>query len=257
MKKRLAIVLCILAFLGFVAIIGSTVFRVQHISVVFADEAEEINQQEVRAHLEATASYLKDKSIFTVNFFKLEDDIQAANLRIKCTNIETFFPNRIKITVRERYAVYYFEYASKFYITDSNLHIINELTALEFSNYDVEVSKLQIDTDLTDAPVVGGVLQIGETNISAIRGLSRYYDINRLNEDAMRERVKNIIIDSNNMYVQTNFTTVIQVDDAGTDTVLKTTLAYRALSESAVKPKKIWVFFDSNENSIKAHTIWE
>ena len=133
-SKRLIAVLLIFVFLSGVAVSGALVFRVQSVDVVFLDatrpeylslieRAEAIKTAREAATREAKGSNI----IFGLNRTKIIKAVESAEKRIRVSNeVEAKIPNKVFITIRERYAMYFLEeYESgAIAILDARLRIV-------------------------------------------------------------------------------------------------------------------------------------
>ena len=119
-NRRLLIILIVFICLGAFAILGSTLFAVRTVNVNFINEfsffrdehGEMLPIATVEAELRDSALpvTLRRNSVFGINDDRVKDAIEGDETRVWVTNIERKFPNRIDITVRERYPVFMLQF---------------------------------------------------------------------------------------------------------------------------------------------------
>ena len=113
-NRRLLVILIIFVVLGGIAAAGGTIFVVRHVEVHFTNKLEFLApyQQQLRAKfLTEIAPYANNRNIlFGLDRDRIteviENESEGGDYRVRVTNIEVHFPNRLVIRVRERYPVF-------------------------------------------------------------------------------------------------------------------------------------------------------
>ena len=131
-NKRLLICLIVFILVSGLAVLGGTVFRVKTVEILFANEpeaeyiADDIEQ--TKANLRNAVSFLQGKNIlFDIDRAKIVSEIESADRRIRWTNTEAKFPNKVVITVRERYPVFYYTEGTTNFVMDATLRIVTNI----------------------------------------------------------------------------------------------------------------------------------
>jgi len=145
-NRRLLIILIVFICIGTLAVLGSTLFALRTVNVTFSsyfsflrdmETGEVLRVEDVQASLKNSIwQDVKHKNtLFGINDNKVRDTIESANTRVRVTNIERKFPNRLEITVRERYPVYKMQFGDKTVVICGYLRVIEHLDAVEFEKY--------------------------------------------------------------------------------------------------------------------------
>ena len=147
-NKRLLIVLCIFIVVGSVAIFGSAVFAVNNITVNFHNDLDffipdyavtEDQRRAAEAALEddirASLSFMMGRNLlFNMDERRIRSTIEDSDpatggtfkgFRLRVTNVEAVFPNRIVVTVRERYPVFKYTEGSHTVVMDGTLRVLD------------------------------------------------------------------------------------------------------------------------------------
>ena len=169
-NKRLLVILIIFLVLGTLAILGGTVFSVKSVTVRFHNKLDYFvdsttSEQEQAAatarlegDIEGSLGYLKNKNIlFNINKTKISTSIEEheeiyEGFRLHVTNVKSVFPNKIVVTVRERYPVYTYTEGSNTVVLDGSLRVLDKkmpvdnrrLVNIESAFPNVDVESLEI-----------------------------------------------------------------------------------------------------------------
>jgi len=206
-NRRLLTILLIFILIGTFAILGSALFAVRTVSVQFTNQFE-FFQKEEEAQLESDlkSSVLsftqKKNSIFGINRKKITGTIEEKNKRVRVTNIEVKFPNRLEIKVRERYPVFKLQFgdgeAAMTAVMCGQLRVLEKLDAAAFEELETNPKKArwplitipeEIGTDLRLEDLeIGEFLTSVETDkpyIGILQQLTPFFARLNSNEDAI------------------------------------------------------------------------
>ena len=129
MHKRLIALLLVFVFLGGIAAGSAFIFRVQEINVAFVhDEHVIIRQAEVgevkHGLVQAVSGVAQGRNILIgLNRRRIINAVESHDSRVRLDigNIEARFPNRLYVTVRERFPMYYVAYGARYAVLDYTL----------------------------------------------------------------------------------------------------------------------------------------
>jgi len=128
-NKRLLAMLIVFVFVASTAIMTGTVFVVRSYSISFRNSPEFITDpsatiSRIRA---AVNPYVEGRNIlFGLDRAHITEEIESTDPRVRVTNIEARFPNRLEITVRERYPQFVYRGDGRTLILDSRLRIVDD-----------------------------------------------------------------------------------------------------------------------------------
>ena len=113
-NKRLLVILIVFIVLGGIAAAGGTIFVVRDVEIRFANELQYLQDDEgalLNRFNHSTRNYTHGRNtLFGIDrsriTYIIENEDQGGDYRVRVTNIEVQFPNRLVITVRERYPVF-------------------------------------------------------------------------------------------------------------------------------------------------------
>lgn len=146
-NRRLLTILIIFLVIGTFAILGGALFAVRTVSVQFTNQPEFfLKDQESQLESELRASVLsftqKKNIIFGINRKKIKNTIEEKNTRVRVTNIEAKFPNRIEIKVRERYPVFKLQLGDgSTAVMCGQLRVLDKLDAAAFNDLEKNKAK--------------------------------------------------------------------------------------------------------------------
>ena len=142
-NKRLLAILIVFVVLGGLAAVGGTAFVVRSLDITFLNAVEYVNEEQSLVDMRAATSFIMGKNIlFDVDRARITKEIEQADVRIRVTNIEAKFPNKIVVKVRERYPVFYYTQSGKTVVMDANLRIVT--TQIPVGRFLINISD-QID----------------------------------------------------------------------------------------------------------------
>lgn len=118
----MGIILFIFSIIVLVIILCSTIFSVANISLNFMSSTYFITESS--NEILNNAKINETGSIFLVNKEKIIKNLQTYNTRIKVINIESIFPNKLKINAIEKEDFYAISCESGYVICDENLSTI-------------------------------------------------------------------------------------------------------------------------------------
>ena len=188
-NKRLLIILCVFIVVGSVAIFGSAVFSINSITVNFhndldyfiKDGATEEERRAAEARLEneirASLHFMMGRNIlFNMDENRIRNTVENTErnpmgggfegFRLRVTNVEAVFPNRIIVTVRERYPVFTYTDGSNVVVMDGSLRVLD--TRLPPPRI---VNGIPVPRDVVSLNYVGGSGRVNifqNTNISTV-----------------------------------------------------------------------------------------
>lgn len=145
-NRRLLTILIIFIVIGTFAVLGSALFAVRNVTVQFTNEPIFQKDEEAQVESSLRSSVLgftqKKNAIFGINREKIKSTIEEANTRVRVTNIEVKFPNRIEIKIRERYPVYKLQFGDgTTAVMCGQLRVLEKLDAAALN--DLEVNKVK------------------------------------------------------------------------------------------------------------------
>ena len=109
---------------GTFAILGSVLFRVREVTVKFTNDLVYYKSEDEERLLASIHSITHGKnSILGINRKKIERTLEQET-RIRVTNIEVKFPNRIEIKVHERHPVYKLKTGDKWAVLCGHLRVL-------------------------------------------------------------------------------------------------------------------------------------
>ena len=132
-NKRLLVCLIVFIVVGGLAVLGGTVFLIKDINkdieIVFSNDREYLvgaDYDDAMRNMKDAVSFLKGKNaLFDLDREKISNDIETKEPRVRWTNTEAKFPNKVVITVRERYPVFYYSVnSSTDIVMDAKLRIV-------------------------------------------------------------------------------------------------------------------------------------
>ena len=151
-NKRLLVILVVFLVLGTLAVLGGVLFSIKRIDVRFHNEldyfvdanasAEEKATQTKRLEdsILASLSYLNGKNILlNMSSKKIKNKIEShegdyQGFRLRVTNVRAEFPNRLVVTVRERYPVYRYTIGGKTFVLDGGLRVLDDRVPKDLVN---------------------------------------------------------------------------------------------------------------------------
>lgn len=168
MKTKSLILICImLTFVVLIIMLNSTVFCVNNIQLQFLSTQNfvTLSNDEIlkKSNLDVSGS------IFLVNKKHIKECIQSTFPYIKVINIESVFPNKIKINVIERQKFYAVCGSDGFYICDDGLGIIEKVEAFSSTNNNpIILNGLSINSNQK----IGMEINIDSHHLDIIKNLS-------------------------------------------------------------------------------------
>lgn len=138
-KSRLVIVITLLCVVVLIIVLGSPLFCLSKVEVIFVDS----NYNKVK--FENTKTYKKNNTINSVvnsvdfdygtsmflldkNFYKQK--LENKNPLIKIVDITSIFPNKLLLTVTERLSVFYIKTNNNYCVLDAEFNIVEILSSL-------------------------------------------------------------------------------------------------------------------------------
>ena len=150
-NKRLLLIFGIFVVVVLAAVIGSAVFSLQNIEVVFKDEFDEFVSIDLNAYggldLDNTKRDFNGKSILVLDRKELAKTVESDNLWLSVLSTETSFHNSLKITAIVRTPVFHFKAGEVFYTCDYQGFVMTaeklpntiEVVSSELSSLQVQV----------------------------------------------------------------------------------------------------------------------
>ncbi|MCL2851048.1 MAG: FtsQ-type POTRA domain-containing protein [Firmicutes bacterium] len=130
--KRLLVLLIVFIFVAAIGISAGTIFVVRNVEVDFRGDLDYLYayREQIQTDLDQRARSIRGRNIlFGVNRRALRENIEGVDNRIRVTNIEMHFPNRVVIRVRERFAVYGIQTQSgSTFIFDMHMRFVSQNT---------------------------------------------------------------------------------------------------------------------------------
>lgn len=169
-NKSLIIILSVLSFIVLLVVLSSTVFCLKSVELNFLSKKINLPSNE---EIIENVKFEYNKSIFFLNRKKYVKELELNNPYIKILNIETVFPNRIKINCVERnelFAIKSFENNSfkSFLIIDDEGKVLS--SQKEYVNTHLNAISLVFD-DIQIQSVSAGQV-VDDTILNAIKSIS-------------------------------------------------------------------------------------
>jgi len=132
LSRRLLVVLIIFILLGGIGIASGQIFVVRHIEPVLVGLPEYIvNDARFYSDIKNSLGFTQGRSIlFSLDRDRVWNTVENVDYRVRVTNVEALFPNRIRITMRERYPVFRFDYNGQQMVLDSELRFVTTADVL-------------------------------------------------------------------------------------------------------------------------------
>jgi len=140
-KKRLLIILSIFVFIAILIILSSEVFALSTVEVNYLSTTHNITA--TQEEIIETANIPMRKNVFMLSKQKYIDNIEKSNPYIKVVNIETVFPNKLRIHIAERNEVFVIKNEGTYYYCDEELKILK--TSNVFANTNENAIPLKVD----------------------------------------------------------------------------------------------------------------
>ncbi len=122
MNKRLIIIFACIAIFVLTLVVGAVVFSVSDVNILLQSEE---NVSFDKAKILETSGIKKGQSVFTINSEKASADIEKQFPKLKVVKIERVFPNKVRIHLDTRTAIFKINYNDKYAILDRELKIID------------------------------------------------------------------------------------------------------------------------------------
>ena len=258
MKKGAVIVLSITTLLLVAAgILFGAVFCLRYQSVkVVGDSPITISKEDIIS----TAGLKEGQSIFLLDKEKAINNIEAKFPFIKVIQVKTTGLTEIEFIVRARHKMFYSETASKYYIMDEELKVLDILEKSAESSSD-EVSKLilinsnnfSIDSSTLVCDFVGtdeqreATYNLYQAMINAVTK-NDVEDIAYINRDDVKNEIRQIEFKShstfNTIIITTKYGVKLDIENPQNDMANKINICYIAISqylssEEAIEQSKV------------------
>ena len=129
MNKRLIIIFACIAIFVLTLVVGAVVFSVSDVNILLQSEE---NVSFDKAKILETSGIKKGQSVFTINSEKASADIEKQFPKLKVVKIERVFPNKVRIHLDTRTAIFKINYNDKYAILDRELKIIDITNNLDY-----------------------------------------------------------------------------------------------------------------------------
>ncbi len=126
--KRVTVILIAIAFVAIVVLSLVSMFRVKKVETTFAVD-ENTDTQSVQAVLDE----FKGKNLM---FFDTEEIVLALEdfYYMEVLSVTKHYPNVIKVEIKERKEIYYFEYGNDVFVMAEDGFVVNKYTKEEFTD---------------------------------------------------------------------------------------------------------------------------
>lgn len=213
-NKSLAIILSILLIIVLFVVLTSTIFCFKNVELNFLSNTIVLNEK--NDEILNSGDFKFGKSIFFLNKNEIKNTLEEKNPYLKVINIETIFPNKIKINVIERNSLlclkgYNEGNFSSFMIIDEDAKVLENLNS--FSNTKLNPILVSTEGEKFEAFTAGQVYS-GEYN-QILKNLSTELLAYRSNVNLLKANFEEIILN-----YESEDTIKIKMR-SGTDIVLK------------------------------------
>ena len=189
-------------FVAGIAITTGTVFVVRSYSISFRNRLEYI--QDGPAAISRLRSAISPKVdgrniLFGIDRQAIIEEIESTDPRVRVTNIEARFPNRLEITVRERYPQFVYRGDGRTLILDNHLRIVDDRpiarNVIDISGeFELNVRDAQIGNYLFNyIPEEITVRNYHyQTKMQRLLNVSQFFEVRENREDALNHLFSNI-----------------------------------------------------------------
>ena len=192
-NKRLTAILILFVFVASLAVTTGTVFVVRTYTVSFRNWTLYIDSQAAESTLRAAiAPHVSGRNIlFGLNRNLITETIETEDPRVRVTNIEARFPNRLEIMVRERYPQFVYRSGGNTLILDSRLRIVYNRSLsrnlIDISGeFNLPIADAQIGKYLMDYIPETTVYNYHYlTKMERLVGIGQFFENRRNREDAL------------------------------------------------------------------------
>ena len=194
-NKSLVIILCILSFIVLMVILSSTVFCLKNVELNFLSKKINLNSDD---EIIQSVDFEYNKSIFFLSKKKYMTELEQKNPYIKIINIETIFPNKIRINCVERnelFALKGFENSSfkSYMILDREGKVLDNQN--DFSNTHLNSISLVVDNSQEENVKKGQTISSSYNNL--IKSLANELFAYQNNVLLLKANFEEIIINYN------------------------------------------------------------
>jgi hypothetical protein len=127
-SKRITVILVSVAFLIIAILSCVSIFSVRKIETTFA-----VDENTDTASIQAVLDKFIGKNITFLNLQEIEDSLKDFQY-MEVLSISKQYPNVIKVSIKERKEVYYFEKGDKVYVTAKDGFVLNSYPISEFAD---------------------------------------------------------------------------------------------------------------------------
>lgn len=184
-NKRLTIILIIFTVFVLVICLTSALFMLNSVSVNFLSTATIfVNRQQ---DIIDSGQFDYGKNVLFLNKKKYIQNLELNNPYLKVINIETIFPNKLKINCIERAQLFYVEYGENIFALDEDFKVLDKL------NYNYE-DLINIDISCGNELVIG---QVCYEIMNIYKQLSTILKEWNIDVDYLKSKIKSVKISNN------------------------------------------------------------
>ena len=261
-SKKLIIFFCILVFLTVLAVLSSTLFTLQNISVNWMTTKHKLSTVKDD---ELTKNITLGKSIFLIDKDTITSNLEKKYPYIRIVGIETKFPNKLVIHVVEREVLFAVKKSDNDYalldeygkVLDENKTFDSVTSTHSLGSNPIKVDFLSLALKNEDF-VAGEIVKVGKVE-SIIKKLAYSFKESNYNVTTSKGVFSHIEILSNgeteNVKIITRRDIVINLKDAEVETTQKLLLGlarYNEIHQQGIIDYEIEVKHDEKTGEIKA-----
>lgn len=184
-NKRLTIILIIFTVFVLVICLTSALFMLNSVSVNFLSTATIfVNRQQ---DIIDSGQFDYGKNVLFLNKKKYIQNLELNNPYLKVINIETIFPNKLKINCIERAQLFYVEYGENIFALDEDFKVLDKL------NYNYE-DLINIDISCGNELVIG---QVCYEIMNIYKQLPTILKEWNIDVDYLKSKIKSVKISNN------------------------------------------------------------
>lgn len=260
-NKRLLALFIVLVVIVALVILGSTVFTVKTITVVFNEDREitQVYKNKEQQIANGVKDKLLGKSVFMLTDGAIRDMIDDPYIELIRSVVA--YPSRVTLHVTERKEMFAVAYGGKYYMTDRYGVVLREDTANkdnpvdaayypDFNGKNIEV----VSADVQTQPVLGKTIDMPEEKLSALMGI-----VTSFYEDPARNPTIDLTAQIRGQYLQriefVGDTVKINAGRNELDQLIHTIILRDFETDAKQKMQLAWILHQYGDNLRKRGTI--
>ncbi|MGN1208639.1 MAG: cell division protein FtsQ/DivIB [Christensenellales bacterium] len=254
-NKSLVIILCLIAIIVLFVILTSTIFCLKNVELNFLSNTIVLTNKD--AEILETGNFKYGKSIFFVGKAEIKKNLEEKNPYLKVVNIETLFPNKLRVNVVERNELLCLkgfennQFAS-FMILDDELKVLTNQSS--FSNTKLNPVLVSVENEYAQNFVAGQVYN-GDY-FELLKQISSELNAYRSNVNLIKANFEEIILNfenADNVKIKMRSGTEIVLKGASTRLSEKFMLGLSTYDSLENKTSSNVVVYENNDGMVVAY----